>query len=50
MESSQPTGEIDLTNTKWRFEERVNSLMQRKHFTRDEAEQVVKTVIMEKEQ
>jgi hypothetical protein len=41
--------DIDLTEKRWRFAERVENLMQ-KGLTREEAEQIVKTVIETKEQ
>jgi len=40
--------EIDFTDPKWRYEERVNSMM-KKGCTREEAEKIVQTVIKTKE-
>ena len=41
--------EPELTDKKWRFKERVNSLMQHHNMTRGDAEQCVETVIRTKE-
>ena len=40
---------IDYTDPRWRFDERVKNLMNRGR-TKEEAENIVKTVILTKEQ
>jgi hypothetical protein len=40
---------IDFGHKRWRFEERVQSLVSKKGFTREEAEEAIKTVIIFKE-
>ena len=39
---------VDFSDPQWRFEERVKRLM-RKRLTREEAEEIVRTVILTKE-
>ncbi len=41
---------VDIHDPKYRFEERVETLMKRHRFDREVAEEVVRTVITEKEQ
>lgn len=41
--------EPELSDKKWRFKARVNSLMQHHNLLRDDAEEVVETVIRTKE-
>ena len=41
--------EPELTDKKWRFKERVNLMMRRHNFVREDAEEIVETVIRTKE-